>query len=62
MGKEEIVLCDSNIVIAFLRGDFTIKKQLKDIGHENIALSIITHSEVLVGAKKADFNGVKDFF
>ena len=50
MEKSELILCDTNIFIEFYRGNRRIIDKLKDIGQENIALSVITAAELLFGA------------
>jgi tRNA(fMet)-specific endonuclease VapC len=59
MASKKIILCDSNIVIKLFRGDEKVRKKLTIIGTENIALSIITHSEIYVGTKKSELENVK---
>lgn len=59
MAKEKIILCDSNIIIDFLRGKEKTKNVLKDIGKDNIGISIITKAEILNGAHKRDFSKTK---
>ncbi len=55
MAKNEIILCDSNIIIELLRGNVIIKNRLQTIGSDNIALSIITHAEIYFGARASEF-------
>lgn len=50
MGKEQIVLCDTNIIIELYKGNASVVKSLKAIGQENIVVSIITSGELLYGA------------
>ncbi len=52
MGKNEIILCDSNIIIRLFRGDQKIQEQLNQIGFKNVALSLITHAEVYFGTSR----------
>ncbi len=52
MEKTELVLCDTDILIEFLdRGNDAIKKNLLAIGFQNIAVSAVSASEMLVGAR-----------
>lgn len=57
MAKKEVrpVLCDSNILFEFLRGNEAVQAALKKIGTERIAFSIITHAEAYAGASKLNF-------
>ncbi|MEQ8417128.1 MAG: hypothetical protein RIE86_23195 [Imperialibacter sp.] len=47
MEKEQLVLCDTNIIIEFYKENATILEALKQIGQENIVLSIITSGELM---------------
>jgi predicted nucleic acid-binding protein len=60
--KNQIVLCDSNILFELLKGNEKIKNNLEKIGDESIAFSIITHAEAYAGASKKDMNSLKSFF
>lgn len=59
MAKNEIILCDSNVIIELLRGNLIIKNRLQQIGSPNIALSIITHAEIYFGAKASEFTATR---
>jgi len=50
MDKKQIVLCDTNILIEFYKGNKKIIDDLKKIGQDNIAISIITTGELMYGA------------
>lgn len=50
MEKKPIVHCDTNILIEFYKNNATILSQLRSIGQENIAVSIVTAGELLYGA------------
>jgi len=64
MEKENLVLCDTNIIIEFYKENITIIDNLKKIGQENIAVSIITAGELIYGAlNKIELNQIrKDLF
>ena len=62
MGKKQIILCDTNIFIHLLRGDSNIHQQLKSIGQENIAYSIITKAEIFQGAFKKELHRDEQMF
>lgn len=63
MGKKnQIVLCDTNILFQLLAGNEEVKKNIEKIGNENIAFSIITHAEAFAGSSKADVKSLKSFF
>jgi len=50
MATKSLVLCDTNIIIEFYKGNSSILAELRSIGQENIAVSIITAGELLYGA------------
>lgn len=54
------VLCDTNILIEFYKGNNEIITSLKKIGQENIAISCITAGELYFGAlNKKELNQIK---
>jgi predicted nucleic acid-binding protein len=59
MGKERLVLCDTNILVNTLRGNEATRTNLEKIGSKNIVFSIITHAEIFYGTKKRDFEETK---
>lgn len=50
MEEKSLVLCDTNVIIDFYKEDAVILKDLKAIGQDDIAVSIITAGELLYGA------------
>ncbi len=50
MEQGKIVLCDTDVMIEFYRGNPGIVTELKKIGQENIAISYITARELIFGA------------
>jgi tRNA(fMet)-specific endonuclease VapC len=59
MEKEQLVLCDTNIIIEFYKENATILEALKQIGQENIVLSIVTSGELMYGAlNKKELNKI----
>mgnify|MGYP003681458276 CR=1 FL=1 len=59
MEKEQLVLCDTNIIIEFYKENATILEALKHIGQENIVLSIVTSGELMYGAlNKKELNKI----
>ena len=60
MGQAKIVLCDTDIIIEFYRNNPDIISELKKIGQQNIAVSIITAGELIYGAlNKKELNEIK---
>ncbi len=60
MATKSLVLCDTNIIIEFYKGNSSILAELRAIGQENIAVSIITAGELLYGAlNKKESNRIK---
>lgn len=45
------VLCDTNILIEYYKDNATVLQQLKQIGANNIAVSVITKAELFYGAR-----------
>ena len=50
MENTELVLCDTDIIIEFYKGNELIASKLEDIGVANIAISSITAAELIFGA------------
>jgi len=48
--EKGLVICDTNIFIHWFNNDQVTIQRLKDIGPENIALSVITVMELIAGA------------
>jgi len=46
-----MILCDTNIIIEFLKGDSIIVQRLRVIEQSQIAVSAITEAELLFGAR-----------
>ncbi|MGP8215037.1 MAG: type II toxin-antitoxin system VapC family toxin [Bacteroidia bacterium] len=62
MAAQQVVLCDSNIIIKLFQGDLNIKRIFDKIGENHIACSVITYSEIIYGTKKANLPAVKKYF
>jgi len=50
MEQGKIVLCDTDVMIEFYRGNTNVIGELMKIGQNNIALSYITVGELIYGA------------
>ena len=50
MEQTKIVLCDTDVMIEFYRGNPEIIAEFRKIGQQNIALSYITAGELIYGA------------
>ena len=46
-----MILCDTNILIEFYKGNSVIISELQEIGLPNLAVSVITSGELFYGAK-----------
>jgi tRNA(fMet)-specific endonuclease VapC len=46
-----MILCDTNILIEFYKGNPATIQALRDIGQASIAVSVITKAELLFGAR-----------
>lgn len=56
-------LCDTCILIDYLRGDESIRKILSRDRGEGLGMSVITHMELMVGAfNKQEINTIKKAF
>ena len=45
-----MILCDTNILIKFYKNDQSITEELRIIGVENLAISVVTAAELYFGA------------
>lgn len=67
---EQIVLCDTNVLIELYRNNGLIIAELKRIGQPNLAVSAITAGELYFGARnkaelsklEADLTSIKTYF
>jgi predicted nucleic acid-binding protein len=50
MENRKVVLCDTNILIEFYKGNPDIVATLRKIGLENICFSVVTSGEIIYGA------------
>lgn len=52
MEKAGLVICDSDVLIEFLdRANKSIEDRLVELGRERLAISSMTHSEIIFGSK-----------
>jgi tRNA(fMet)-specific endonuclease VapC len=60
MENKSLILCDTDILIEFYKGNKIVVHNLENIGQRNIAISIITAGELLYGAlNKRELNQIK---
>lgn len=60
MGKERLVLCDTDVLIAFYKQNKDIVSLLREIGYTNILISVITSGELVYGAiNKRELSRIK---
>ncbi len=50
MANQQLILCDTNILIEFYKNSNNIVSELRNIGQSNLAISIITAGELIYGA------------
>lgn len=50
MANQQLVLCDTNIIIEFYKNNPVTVAALKNIGQANIAISVVTAGELIYGA------------
>lgn len=61
MEKKSLVLCDTNIIIEFYKENPVVIKNLRSIGQQHIAVSIVTAGELLYGAlNKKELSRIKN--
>jgi len=53
MAEAIVILCDTNILIEFYRGNAGVTGTLSAIGVSNLAVSVITVGELYFGARQA---------
>lgn len=54
MAKKNVVLCDSNVLFRFFRGNDLINQELDEIGFVHLPISAISEAEMLVGMKRGE--------
>jgi tRNA(fMet)-specific endonuclease VapC len=55
-----MILCDTNILIEFYKGNPQIVESLRKVGPSNLAISVITAGELFYGAKdKRELNKIR---
>jgi predicted nucleic acid-binding protein len=47
---DRMILCDTNILIEFYKNQSQVTRTLREIGYDNIAISVITKAELYFGA------------
>ena len=58
--KNNIILCDTNVIIETFRNNKVVIDELEKIGYDNITISVITVAELLFGARnKQEFLKIK---
>ena len=56
-----MILCDTNILIEFYKNNTTIIQELREIGSQNLTISIITRAELYYGAlNKNELNRIQE--
>jgi tRNA(fMet)-specific endonuclease VapC len=50
MEQEQIVLCDTSVIIDYYNGNTSIIEALDNIGFKNIAISFVVYGEAIYGA------------
>jgi tRNA(fMet)-specific endonuclease VapC len=60
MEKKQIVLCDTNILIRYFKGDTAIINELDNIGFRRLAISTVTAAEMYFGMHKNEIRETKE--
>jgi tRNA(fMet)-specific endonuclease VapC len=59
-GRRKMILCDTNILIEFYKNNSAVVQELRLIGVNNLAISVITQAELYFGAiNKSELNQIK---
>ena len=61
MAKNQLILCDTNILIGVIRNDEKVVSRFTTLDWNNLFISIITYGEILVGARKGERRKTKAF-
>lgn len=59
--RNQLILCDTNILISIIRNDVEIVNRFTSLEWDDLFISIITYGEVLVGARKREVRRTKSF-
>ncbi|WP_205879018.1 type II toxin-antitoxin system VapC family toxin [Leptolyngbya sp. BC1307] len=58
--KQTVILCDTNILVEFYKGDSAVISELRQIGVSQLAISAITQAELYYGAiNKAELKRIQ---
>jgi predicted nucleic acid-binding protein len=60
MGSKKVVLCDTNILIEYLRGSTTMLAELDAIGFDRLAINAIVKAEILAGMNKGQVRRTRE--
>lgn len=60
MEKKKIILCDSNIIFNYFRGNEQVTSELDRLGFARLAVSTITIAETYYGMKKSEARQTKE--
>jgi predicted nucleic acid-binding protein len=52
--EQEMILCDTNILIEVYKGNEKVIRELVKMGQQNIAISDVTSAELLFGARNKE--------
>ena len=58
--EKKIILCDSNIVFKYFRGEQNIVHEVDTLGFERLAVSAVTMAEMYFGMKKNEVRDTKE--
>ncbi len=61
MAKNQLILCDTNILISVIRNDEGIVNRFISLDWDSLFISIVTYGEILVGARKGELRRTKSF-
>ena len=58
--KRAVILCDTNILVEFYKNDLAVINELRNIGTDQLAISVITQAELYYGAiNKAELSQIQ---
>ena len=60
MAEKKLVICDTNILVRLFRNAGETIQRLRHIGAENLAISVITKAELILGASKKNLSRTEE--
>jgi predicted nucleic acid-binding protein len=58
--EKKVILCDSNIVFKYFRGEENIVQEIDYLGFSRLAISAVSIAEMYFGMKKSEIRSTKE--